>query len=76
MNWSISEYDSESKTQLFTSQVPGELCDLSLKFSPPSYQTDSSTMTDSLFNKEILIEYYENLSDTVSWSKRIEVLSN
>ncbi|MEN8203056.1 MAG: hypothetical protein ABFS28_10710, partial [Bacteroidota bacterium] len=76
VNWSVSKYDSGNKTQLFTSKTPGEFCDLSIQFSPPYPETDSSTMQDSLFNKEILIECFENLSDTVSWSKRIEILSN
>jgi hypothetical protein len=76
VNWSVSNYDFEKKTQIFTSKVPGEPCDLSIQFSPPHSETDSSTMTDTLYNTEILVEYFENLSDTVSWSKRIEILSN
>jgi hypothetical protein len=73
-NWTVSQYDSGSNTQLFISTAPGELSDLSIHFAPPSTQVDSSTMQDSLFNKEILIQCYENLSDTVTWSKKLEIL--
>lgn len=74
LNWSVSKYDSENKTQLFTSITPGEYCDLSIQFSPSYPESDSSDMSDSLYNSEILIECFENLSDTLSWSKRIKVL--
>lgn len=73
-NWSISQYDSGGKYQHFTSTAPGDLSDLSIHFAPPSSQVDSSDMQDSLYNKEILIECYENLSDTVTWSKKLKVL--
>ncbi len=73
-NWTVSQYDSGNKSQLFTSTAPGELSDLSIQFPPPSSQVDSSTMQDSLFNQEILIECFENFSDTVTWSKKLEIL--
>lgn len=73
VNWSVSNYDSDSKTQLFTSLVPGEPCDLSIRFSPPRSETDSSTMTDTLYNTEILVEYFENLSDTPTRAKILTV---
>ena len=73
VNWAISVYDFDNQTQLFTSRTPGEFCDLIIQFQAPYSQTDSSTMQDSLFNKEILIECFENLSDTVSWSKILTV---
>lgn len=74
VNWSVSQYNFDNQSQVFTSKTPGEFSDLSIQFAPPSSQTDSSTMQDSLFNKEILIECFENLSDTVTWSKILEVL--
>jgi len=73
VNWAISAYDSENHTQLFTSRTPGEFCDLIIQFQAPYSQTDSSTMQDSLFNKEILIEYFENLSDTATRKKIISI---
>ncbi len=74
VNWTVSKYDSESSVQTFTSTTPGEFSDLSIQFPPPYSQVDSSGMQDSLYNKEILIECYENLSDTVTWSKKLKVL--
>jgi hypothetical protein len=76
VNWSVSKYDFDNNTQIFTSLAAGDFCDLSIQFPPPHPVTDSSDMSDSLVNKEILIECFENLSDTVSWSKRLEILSN
>jgi len=73
VNWSVSKYDSDSKSQLFTSETPGEFSDMIIQFAPPQSQTDSSTMQDSLFNKEILIEYFENLSDTATRKKIISI---
>lgn len=75
VNWSVSKYDSESSVQTFTSTTSGAFSDLSIQFPPPYSQVDSSRMQDSLFNKVILIECFENLSDTVTWSKKLEVLS-
>jgi len=74
VNWSVSRYDSENQTQLFTSENPGAFCDLHIEFSPYISITDSTTMKDSIIGNEILIEVFENLSDSATWIKKIEIL--
>lgn len=73
VNWNVSEYDDENRTQLFKSIESGKACDLIIQFSPPFEVTDSITMQDSIFNKYVLIEYFENQSDTATRTKVISI---
>jgi len=61
VNWDVSDYDSENESQVFTSKEQGQPCDLKIQF---DFYADSTSTGEG-----ILVEYYENQSDTVTRSK-------
>ena len=66
VNWDVSKYDWETESQTFSSIESGTGCDLKITFFPG---------TDSTGNNGILIEYFENQSDTANRTKIITVKS-
>jgi len=67
VNWSVSEYDHEARSQQFTSKQPGEPCDLIIEFGFTGDSLNSGT--------GILVEYFENLSDKPTRTKKLTVHS-
>lgn len=67
VNWDVSRYDQESLSQTFTSVNPDQSCDLNIEF---EFIGDSLTSGTG-----ILVEYFENLSDTPTRTK-VLTLSN
>jgi hypothetical protein len=65
VNWDVSTYDWETESQTFTSIESGTACDLSIIFFSES---DSTLSGDG-----ILVEYFENQTDSVTRSKYITV---
>ncbi|MCP4313465.1 MAG: hypothetical protein GY790_19580 [Bacteroidetes bacterium] len=67
VNWRISKYNSDTQSQTFTVKESGTYSDLSIRF---EYYADSASTGQE---KEILIEYFENLSDTATRKKIVTV---
>ena len=69
VNWKVSQYDFENRSQIFTSLEPGKKCDLIIHFEN-SYWNDSivPSVSDS-----ILVEYYENLVEVPTKTKVIHL---
>ncbi len=65
VNWIVSDYNWETESQIFTSAEAGQPCDLNIVF---FYEADST-----LYAEGILVEYFENMSDTVTRTKVIRV---
>jgi hypothetical protein len=65
VNWDVSHYDWNTETQTFTAIESGTSCDLKIMF---MYHTDSTLTGDG-----ILVEYFENRSDTATRTKMITV---
>ncbi len=65
VNWDITTYDRETETQVFKSIESGSGCDLNIIF--------INQMDTVLSEDVILIEYYENQTDTVTRSKYITI---
>ena len=63
VNWKISEYNSQMKTQTFTAVQSGASCDLALQL---GFDQDSTNLGGG-----ILIEYFENGSETPTRSKMV-----
>jgi len=83
VNWQISTYDFNSQSQIFTSEVPGLDCDLSLEFDPATRQVEDTIHTaegDSIFgewvyeNDYILVKFYENLSEEPTMTKTLVIV--
>ncbi len=63
LNWKVSDYNQDAKTQTFTAKQSGAFCDLSIQF---GFYADSSNLGGG-----ILMEYFENDSETATKSKTI-----
>ncbi len=63
VNWKISEYNSQMKTQTFTVEESGTSCDLGIQL---AFGQDSTNLEAG-----ILIEYFENGSETATRSKMV-----
>ena len=61
LNWKVSQYDGISKSQTFTAIESGAFCDLAFQF---GFFADSTNL-----GGEILLEYFENGSETATRSK-------
>ncbi|MDX2430497.1 MAG: hypothetical protein QNK35_06160 [Bacteroides sp.] len=62
LNWKVSEYNMTTKTQTFTAIESGASCDLAFQF---GFDQDSTNL------EGILIEYFENGSETATRSKTV-----
>lgn len=71
-NWSPSSYDADSKSQTFTSIEPGTDCELQLHFAGPIVFNDSIN-EPYIINDYILVEYFENMSDSPTFVKTIHL---
>ncbi len=63
LNWNVSDYNQDAKTQTFTAIESGAFCDLSIQF---GFYADSSNLGGG-----ILMEYFENGSETATKSKTV-----
>jgi hypothetical protein len=63
VNWDVSSYDWDTESQTFTSIESGTGCDMNIIFWS---ELDSTSAT-------ILVEYYENQTDSVTRSKFITI---
>jgi hypothetical protein len=74
VNWNVSDYDHEKQSQTFTVKESGTSSDLSIKFSVYSSEVDSTGQGQGDLDGGILVEYFENNSDTASRKKIITVV--
>ncbi len=72
-NWTISQYNENTKTQTFTSTEPGKACDLKIEFTLPYTEPVDSVFSKAAINASdtITIEYFENNSQTPTKTKQI-----
>lgn len=71
-NWTVSQYDENEQSQIFTSTQPGVECDLNIEFAVPyTFQGDTVGTPDEMHNDTIIIDYYENMSELPTKSKTI-----
>lgn len=72
VNWTISNYDQEEKSQVFTATESGTDCDLKLQFDL-IYETPSDTTEGGIYGETIYIDYFENGSATPTRTKTIHI---
>jgi len=72
-NWTISQYNENTKTQTFTSTEPGKACDLKIEFALPYEEPVDSVFSKAAINASdtITIEYFENNSQTPIKTKQV-----
>jgi len=63
-NWLISVYDKTNKSQEFKAMESGKSCDLKIEFA------------DSLYQDNLVLEYYENSSPTPTKTKNLEIFGS
>ena len=69
VNWNIDAYNWDTNSQNFTSKTGGTNCDAKLRFEGPDVSYDSTTMVTTVRWDTILVEYFENLSETPTFTK-------
>jgi hypothetical protein len=71
-NWTVSQYNENDQTQIFTSTLPGKESDMKIQFAIPyKFKGDSINNPGTIHNDTITIEYYENLSEFPTKTKTI-----
>jgi hypothetical protein len=72
VNWDVSEYSFDTRSQTFSSIASGESCDLKIIFDLETINPPDTVDIQPSGNS-VLIEAFENRSDTVTWSKSLGV---
>ncbi len=71
-NWTVSQYNENEQSQVFTSTTPGLECDLKIEFTiPHTHKSDTIGTPEEIQNDTIIVDYYENISEMPTKSKTI-----
>lgn len=72
-NWTVSQYNESTQSQIFTSSESGKECDLKIDFDIPYMYNGDSLNSPDIQSDTITIDYYENSSEIPTKTKVIYI---